>query len=234
MQTGTKLIQAELKQRSNPEKAEVLERFFKTGPGEYGEGDIFWGVTVPEQRQIVKKIYQSVSLEVVQELLLSPVHEQRLTALLILVAQFEKSSEQQLLVDFYLHNTMQINNWDLVDLTAYKLLGVFLVKRDRGILDKLVQSKSLWERRIAIVSTMAFIRNGEYKDTFCLAEKLLNDPHDLIHKAVGWMLREIGKRISEKVLEQFLERHASKMPRTMLRYAIEKLTAERRQYYLKK
>ncbi len=212
-----------------PEKAKIYQRFFKTGPGEYGEGDVFVGVTVPETRAIVKQFWQDVSLEDALLLLNSEIHEYRLTGLLILVAKYEKGDAvmRQQVYDAYLQNTAQINNWDLIDLTAPKIVGAHLIERDRGLLFKLAQSEDLWERRIAILSCFAFIRRDDFADLVKISEILLHDEHDLIHKAVGWMLREMGKRELE-LLRDFLSRHAGVMPRTMLRYAIEKMSPEER------
>ena len=218
---------------ADPEKAAVLSRFFKTGKGEYGEGDMFIGIKVPDQRKIAGK-YTAMSPDELHKLLADPIHECRLTALMILVNQYtdcvpEKRDE---IYRFYLANTGFINNWDLVDLSCYKIIGRHLYSTgcDRRILDSLAASKNLWEQRIAVISTFHFIKNREYADTIRLCVFFLNHRHDLIHKATGWMLREIGKRDLNE-LRSFLERHAPVMPRTMLRYAIEKLDkAERKKY----
>lgn len=232
-------LEKELKKAADKRKAAILQRFFKTGPGDYGAGDVFLGITVPAQRLIVKKYAAKIGFPEIQKLLDSRFHESRLVALLILVDKYEKNKEfssRKKIVDFYLKNTKRINNWDLVDLSAYKILGAWLLINsvEINILDKLAISKNLWERRLAIVSTYAFIREGKIKETLRVAEKLLSDPHDLIHKAVGWMLREIGKRASEPALLKFLTVHKNKMPRTALRYAIERLHPEQREYYLKR
>lgn len=227
-------IEAELKAWANPEKAVVLSYFFKTGKGQYGEGDVFWGVMVPQQR-LVAKDNLTASLDDLQKLLDSKVHELRLTALLVLTYQNEKASpaERKAFVDFYLRNTNNINNWDLVDLSAPKILGGYLLDRDRRVLYRLAKSQNFWERRIAIISTLTFIRNNEFADTLKIAEMLLSDSHDLIQKAVGWMLREVGKK--DAVTEiGFLEKHATKMPRTMLRYAIERFPEKQRKEFLNK
>ena len=218
---------------ANPEKAQLLQRFFKTGAGEYGEGDVFFGITVPEQREIVKKYWEALSLSDVRELLASKIHEHRLTALLILVKQYQKANEENKkeIFDFYLKNTKNINNWDLVDLSAPNIVGDCLLEKDRNIIYRLVKSDNLWERRISILSTLAFIRKNQFEDSLNLSEILLKDKHDLIHKAVGWMLREIGKR-NVKTLESFLNKHYKSMPRTMLRYAIVKLAEKDRKAYL--
>lgn len=228
-------IITDLQALGNPEKAAHLSRFFKTGKGEYGEGDLFIGVTVPEQRGIAKK-YQSAEFPVLRELIVSPYHEVRLTALLILVSQFEKNKNEgfrKSCVDFYLSQTRYINNWDLVDLSCYKLLGVWLTDKDRSLLYTLSESANLWEQRISIVTCMHFVRKGDFKDCLALSERLLNHPHDLIHKAVGWLLRETGKK-DRQVLTDFLQTRYRQMPRTMLRYAIEHYPEEERKKYLAK
>ncbi|RJR18745.1 MAG: DNA alkylation repair protein [Nitrospiraceae bacterium] len=227
-------IKAEMKHIANPEKAVVLSRFFKTGKGEYGEGDLFLGITVPEQRKIARK-YSLLPLNKLQKLLSSKIHEHRLTALLILVIKYGKADEdsREDIFNFYLSNMKHINNWDLVDLSADKILGTHLLKRDRGILFRMAKSRNIWERRIAIMTTFHFIKNNQFSETLAVAEILLNDSHDLIHKAVGWMLREIGKRDRETE-ERFLLKYYSIMPRTMLRYAIEKFDDNKRKFYLRK
>ena len=232
-----KTIKKELGKLASLKQAQILQRFFKTGPGEYGEGDIFLGIKVPIQRQVVKKYYQDLPLSEIPKLLKTKVHEYRLVALLILVAKFNvkniSAAERKKIYDLYLKNTAYINNWDLVDLSAPHIVGVYLLNKPRAILYKLVKSKSLWERRIAILATFTFIRDNDFKDTLRIAKLLLGDKHDLIHKAVGWMLRELGKR-DQRVLENFLNIHYRNMPRTMLRYAIEKFEEPKRQYYMKK
>lgn len=228
-------IITDLQALGNPEKADHLSRFFKTGKGEYGEGDLFIGVTVPEQRGIAKK-YRSAGFPVLRELIASPYHEVRLTALLILVSQFEKNKNEgfrKSCVDFYLSQTRYINNWDLVDLSCYKLLGVWLTDKDRSLLYTLSESVNLWDQRISIVTCMHFVRKGDFKDCLALSERLLNHPHDLIHKAVGWLLRETGKK-DRQVLTDFLQTRYRQMPRTMLRYAIEHYPEEERKKYLAK
>ena len=226
-------IQARVRKLGSREDAKVLQWFFKTGPGEYGEGDVFAGVRVPVLRSLIKE-YAGVDEPTLDALLNSPVHEDRLLALLIAVRQFEKGSDadRRRLHQFYLAHTPRINNWDLVDLSAPQLVGGYLATRSRRILYRLVKSKSLWERRISILATFAFIRQGDFVDILALADQLLADREDLIHKAVGWMLREVGKR-DMAVLEAFLKPRCKRMPRTMLRYAIEKFPEPKRQAYLR-
>ena len=226
-------LRNDLKKEANKEQAVNLQRFFKTGKGEYGEGDIFYGIKVPLQRAIAKK-HRDLSLSELQELLNSPVHEERLVSLFILVDQYGKGDEKmkEKIFNFYLKNTLKINNWDLVDLSAPKIVGAHLVNRDKSILFKLAGSSNLWEKRIAILSTMFFIKNLHFETTFKISEILLKDKHDLIHKGVGWMLREVGnKDVAEE--EKFLKRYYRQMPRTMLRYAIEKFPENKRKAYLK-
>lgn len=225
-------LHSELQALANKKVAESSQRFFKTGPGEYGEGDIFLGIKVPFLHTLSKKALH-FSLKEVQSLLNSLKHEERLLSLLILRRKYQKNPDPKF-VDFYLKNTKKINNWDLVDSSAPYILGAHLLhakKTDRTLLYKLVKSKNIWERRIAILSTFTFIRADDFKDTLTLAEALLNDTHDLMHKAVGWMLRELGKR-DQKILEDFLKKHAPHMPRTMLRYAIERFSEPLRKAYL--
>lgn len=224
----------EIKKLKNPVKAKILARFFKTGKGEYGEGDIFLGIVVPLQRKIAQK-YENLEFVEIKKLLSSKIHEHRLIALLILVEKNKKANEleKEKIVDLYLKNTKNINNWDLVDLSAPKILGEYFWKKDRKNLYKLARSKNLWEKRIAILTTYYFIKNKEFEDTLKISEMLLGDKHDLIHKAVGWMLREIGK-IDQSVEEKFLLKYYKSMPRTMLRYAIERFSKNKRKFYLKK
>ena len=218
------------------EKAEFFPKFFKTGKGEYGEGDVFIGVTVPDQRSVAKEFYSKISLEELSELLFSKIHEHRLTALLILVHQFEKTKDkikQKEIIDFYLNRTQHINNWDLVDTSCYKILGRYCFEnQDSKLLDKLSESENMWEMRMAIVATMHHIKKGKFELTKNFALKNLKHPHDLMHKANGWLLREMGK-MNEKELLDFLNLHYKEMPRTCLRYAIEKLEEEVRKNYLK-
>jgi len=229
-----KQLQKELKSIANPQKAKLLQGFFKTGKGEYGEGDVFLGITVPQSRKIAKKYY-SLGMKQLEELIESKIHEERLIALLILVRKFSEGSDpvKKKIYDFYLKNTKHINNWDLVDLSAPNIIGMHLLDKDRKILYDLAKSKNIWERRIAVLATFQFIKNNQFDDSLKIAEMLLADKHDLIHKAVGWMLREIGKR-NLKAEIKFLNNHYKKMPRTMLRYAIERLPEDLRRHYLSK
>ena len=215
-------LRKEIKKNANPAQAKILSRFFKTGKGEYGEGDKFLGIKVPVSRAIAKQ-FKDLSLDEIQEVIKSSIHEERLIVLFILTEQYRKADEQKkkIIYGFYLKNTKRINNWDLVDLSAEKIIGAYLLNKDKNILFKLARSKNLWERRIAIMSTYHFIRNGFYDTTLEIADLLLKDEHDLIHKAVGWMLREIGNR-NLAVEEKYLKNNYKTMPRTMLRYAIEK------------
>ena len=227
-------VLSELQSMANPEKAAFLQRFFKTGPGQYAEGDVFLGLVAPLTRSIAKANKQT-PLSELQVLIESEYHEARLCALLIVVEQFKKASEavRKQLYDFYLSNASRINNWDLVDVTCPHVVGAYLLDKDRSHLYELAESDNLWEQRIAMVSTVAFIRNREYADTLALAEKLMTHKHDLMHKAIGWMLREVGKKDRE-TLSEFLEEYATRLPRTALRYAIEHYPEEQRQYFLKK
>ncbi len=227
-------LKKEVRNQANPEKAKLLMGFFKTGKGEYGEGDIFVGLMVPESRKIAKK-YKDLSLNELQKLISSKIHEERLIALFILQNQYEKSENKEKFIDFYLKNTRYINNWDLIDLSAPRILGDFLVNnpKKKTIIYKFSRSKDLWEKRISILATFAFIRINKFEDTLKISEILLNDKHDLIHKAVGWMLRELGKR-DQNIEEKFLKNHYKKMPRTMLRYSIERFDDKKRKFYMKK
>lgn len=259
-----KKLHADVSKLSDPEKAKLLAGFFKTGKGQYGEGDVFCGISVSVSRKIALK-YQDLSLEDVSQLLTSKLHEERLIALLILIAKYSHAAKasrdnpkgdarlQKEIFDFYLTHMKYINNWDLVDLSADKIVGEFLwnychpgldpgsIKKDsrfRGndrkeILTRLARSTNLWERRIAMVSTFAYIKKGIYEMTFLIADILLQDTHDLIQKAVGWMLREVGKRISVQVLEEYLKTRYKIMPRTALRYAIERFPEDKRKKYLR-
>jgi 3-methyladenine DNA glycosylase AlkD len=218
----TEAIRSELRSVADPAKAQILSGFFKTGRGEYGEGDRFLGVVMPKVRKIVKAHRQAADEDILN-LLHSEYHEERMTALLILVEQYGRGAEsrKKAIYDLYLANTAWINNWDLVDLTAHHIVGDRLYGKDGSILKKLAISKTLWERRIAMLATYHSIRQGDSREALKIAELLLRDPHDLIHKAVGWMLREVGKRCSMEHACGFLDAHATAMPRTMLRYAIE-------------
>lgn len=219
-----------------PGKGEILQTFFKTRKGEYGEGDIFIGVTVPDQRSVAKEFYKTITLDELSELLSSKIHEHRLTALLMLVYKFEKTKDkigQKEIIDFYLKHTKHINNWDLVGTSCYKILGRYCFEnQDSNILEKFSVSENMWEKQMAIVATMHHIKKGKFELTKTFALKNLKHPHDLMHKATGWLLREIGK-MNETELLDFLNLHYKEMPRTCLRYAIEKLDEELRQNYLK-
>ncbi|HKX27470.1 MAG TPA: DNA alkylation repair protein [Blastocatellia bacterium] len=225
-------IRDRLTQLGDQQKAQALQKFFKTGPGEYGEGDIFLGIRVPDLRRLVG-IYQALPIPQALRLLRSPVHEERLFAILLMVRTYSKASEpeKERLYEIYLENTTYINNWDLVDSSAPQIVGAFLIDKDKKPLYRLAKSTSLWERRIAIMATAYFIKKNEFEAALRISEMLLSDREDLVHKAVGWMLREIGKRnLAEE--ELFLSRHYQTMPRTMLRYAIEKFPEPKRRRYL--
>ena len=232
MKTSSKQVIDELRGLADPERARILSGFFKTGRGQYGEGDEFLGITVPRQRDIAKR-YPDLPLKDIARLLSSRVHEERLTALLVLSIQYKKADafQRRRIVDFYLSHTDGINNWDLVDLSAEKILGDYLSDGDKSVLYGLARSQNLWERRIAIMATFAFVKKNEFEHTLRIAEMLLRDRHDLIHKATGWMLREIGKR-DLSAEEEFLRKHHRAMPRTMLRYAIERFAPDRRRYWM--
>ena len=221
-----------LKTSANKEQAKVLQRFFKTGTGEYGEGDIFLGIKVPALRNIARQ-HLDLTLDELQQLIISPIHEERMSALMILVIRFPKGKpeEKEKIYKFYLKNAKNINNWDLVDLSAPQIVGGYLIDKDKKILEKLAVSKNLWEKRISMLASFQFIKEKQFEIALIIVEKLLNDENDLIHKAVGWMLREIGKR-DLKAEEDFLKSRYKKMPRTMLRYAIEKFPENKRKAYL--
>ena len=229
-------ILQELLSVANPEKAKFLQGFFKTGKGQYAEGDVLLGIVVPITRNIVK-VNKALPLSEIQILLDSEYHEARLAGLLFLVQQFKKAKkeeERKEIFDFYLKNARKANNWDLVDVTCRDVIGTYLLdKEDKSVLYKLAGSDNLWEQRIAIVSTWMFIKYKQYDDTLALSEKLMNHKHDLMHKAVGWMLREVGKKDKE-TLTDFLEIHYKNMPRTALRYAIEHFSPEEKAYFMKK
>jgi len=231
----TKNILTELKSHKNKEKEEFFPRFFKTGEGEYGQGDIFWGLTVPNIRSIAMKYYKDISFYEIKELVQSPIHEVRLTGYLILTYKFEKADleNKECIVAFYLDNLEGVNNWDIVDLSCYKILGEYLILKPemKGELYKLADSNNLWKERIAIVSTYAFIKRGMVEDTLKISKRLLNHKHDLIHKAIGWMLREVGKR-DTIALRDFLDKNLQYIPRTTLRYAIERMDKDERLRYL--
>lgn len=226
-------IRTALREKGSKAKAAASMRFFKTGPGQYGEGDEFVGVTVPEQRAIAKR-FVDASLADIETMLADPVHEVRLTALLILVEQFRMADAdgKKAVADFYLRHLDGVNNWDLVDSSAPQILGAWLVtKKDRSVLYRLARSGKLWRERVAIVATQELIQHGEFEDTIRIATILLHHKHDLIHKAVGWMLREMGKK-DIAALREFLSMHAATMPRTVLRYAIERMDAAERKRWM--
>ena len=229
-----KELELRIQKSANDSKSKILQRFFKTGKGEYGEGDIFLGIIVPEQRKIAKE-FCNLNNDELEKLLDSEIHEKRLIALLILINKFKKADEKikKEIFDLYLKkaNENRINNWDLVDLSSHQIVGGYLFDKDRSILYNLANSSNLWEKRISVISTFAFIRDNQFDDSLKISKILLKDEHDLIHKAVGWMLREIGKR-NQKILENFLKERYGEMPRTMLRYAIEKFDEEKRKEYL--
>ena len=243
-------VRRALKQHARPDRAAGAMRFFKCGPGEYGEGDVFIGVTVPAQRAIARQ-FSDLPLGEVDRLLTSRIHEERLTALLILVHRFTRGDERvrKQIFTLYMKRLRFINNWDLVDSSAAQIVGGWLADKPRpstglraapsevegrGLLDRLARSTLLWSRRVAMIATYHYIQRGEHRDAIRIATILVNDPHDLIHKAVGWMLREVGKRASDAALDAFLERHAATMPRTMLRYAIERLPARERAHWMRR
>jgi len=225
-------LKSDLNKLADPEKAKLYQRYFKTGKGEYGEGDVFLGIIVPKQREIAKKYYD-LDLKDLQELMNSKIHEHRMIGLFILVNKYKTTDHKKIITHFYLKNAKigRINNWDLVDLSAQNILGTHLLDKDRKILYDLAKSDNLWERRIAVLATFMFIKNNDFQDSFKIAKLLLEDKRDLMHKAVGWMLREIGKR-NQDVEEDFLKKHYKKMPRTMLRYAIERFNENKRKAYL--
>ena len=227
-------LRAELRGLATPAKAALLQRFFKTGPGQYGEGDVFLGVTVPQQRAIARR-HADLSLDEIACLLAGPIHEERLTALFILVRRFTRAAtpaERRRIYLFYMRHRRRVNNWDLVDSSAPYIAGAYLFETGgAAALDRLARSRGLWDRRIAMVATLYFICQGDSAPALRIAETLLGDREDLIHKAAGWMLREAGKRCGTPALEGFLDRHGAAMPRTMLRYAIERLPEARRRFY---
>lgn len=228
-------VQQALRAAANPEKAAFFPRFFKAGPGQYAEGDMFLGVTVPQQRIIAKR-YKNLSLTAIEQLITSAWHEERLTGLLILVGQYSSAAQtdKKAIYEFYMAHTASVNNWDLVDSSAEYIVGPYLQDRPEKmkILETLSASKLLWERRIAMLATFHYIKQGKADEALVLAERLLYDTHDLIRKAVGWMLREVGKRVDSSLLRTFLDEHAAAMPRTTLRYAIEHFDTSTRARYL--
>lgn len=226
-------LRSDFRKAADPAKARLLAGFFKTGKGEYAEGDKFLGLTVPATRAIAKK-YKGLPLASIRSLLASPWHEERLCALLLLAERFRTGSEEERgrVYSLYLANTRRINNWDLVDLTAPRIVGAWLKDKSRAPLYRLAVSKLLWERRIAMIACFEYIYGGDSRDALAIAERLLDDKHDLLHKAVGWMLREVGKRCSEKALLAFLRRNYARLPRTTLRYAIERFPERRRKALL--
>ncbi len=227
-------ITAALKKVSTVDRARANEWFFKTGPGEYGEGDQFMGVTMPNIRGVIAN-YRGIKLSEVKKLINSPIHEKRMAGLLILVDKYKSGDEptKKKVYDYYMDNLDSVNNWDLVDVTTPKIVGDYLLNRNKEVLYKLVKSKIIWERRVAVLATFTFIDNQQFDDALAIADILMDDKHDLIHKAVGWMLREIGKR-DITVEEAFLDKHYKTMPRTALRYAIERMSESRRKHYMGK
>jgi len=223
-------LKQEIKKLSDRPRAKFLQRFFKTGRGGYAAGDKFLGLRVPDQRILARK-YKDLDFTGIKKLLLSPFHEERLIGLLILTYKYPSNPKK--VFSFYRANTSYVNNWDLVDSSAHKIVGEYLLDKKPALLYKFAKSKNFWKRRIAMVATYQFIRNNKYKETIKVAEMLLGDKHDLIHKAVGWMLREMGKR-NEKILLRFLDKYYRTMPRTALRYAIERLSSRKRRQYLGK
>lgn len=234
MKQLTKTITNKLQALSDAEKREIFPKFFKAGKGEYGEGDRFLGVTVPNIRAIAK-LHKDISIEEIRELLQSEWHEVRLCALIIMVEKSKKKDEalRKELFNLYLSQTKRINNWDLVDLSCRFIIGEYLLDKSRDILYQLAQSSLLWDNRIAIVSTYAFIRKGQLEDTYALSDLMMQHPHDLMHKAIGWMLREAGKRNPERLYDYVMS-HRADMPRTMLRYAIEKFSPKERAILMKR
>ncbi len=227
---GLAALRRDLHAFASEERAQVSQRFFRTGPGEYGEGDVFAGVSVPDTRRVVKA-HRDLALVDVEALLASPIHEERLAAVLLLVDQMKRRkapAERREVFELYLRSLQRVNNWDLVDSSAEHIVGAWLVDKDRSLLDRLAASDHLWSRRVSVLATFHFIKQGDFADIQRLATRLLADPHDLMHKAVGWMLREMGSRGGDAELRAFLRDHAGTMPRTMLRYALEKLPPEER------
>ncbi len=228
-------LRKELQKKANKKKAKLLQGFFKTGKGEYGEGDLFLGITVPEVRKIAKR-FKGLELAETSDLMGSKFHEERQACLFILVEKFSRGDEKEKkeIFDFYIQNRKGVNNWDLIDLTAPRIVGAWLDGKDKSLLYKFARSKNIWERRIAVLATFYYIQRGDCADALQIAEILKNDRHDLIQKAVGWMLREVGKRCGKSREEAFLKKYYQIMPRTMLRYAIERFPGKERQKYLAK
>jgi len=226
-------IKKDLRNISDPKKVEVLSHYFKTGEGEYGHGDKFLGIKLPDQRIVAKKYFKEASLKDVEELLKDPTHEFRLTGVIILTMKYPKATpeEKKEIYDFYLEHLEFINNWDLVDASAERIVGEYLLDKDRSIIYKLAKSDHLWTQRVSLLTTFQFIKHHEFEDALKLCEYFIKSDRDLIHKASGWMLKEIGKR-DEKVLIDFLDKHYKQMPRTMLRYCIEKLSDPQKKHYL--
>lgn len=222
----------EINSKANDKKAKIYARFFKTGKGEYGEGDVFIGLTVPEQRNLAEE-YIDLNFTDIKKLLENKIHEYRLIGLFILVYKYQRNENKKEIFDFYLKNIHASNNWDLIDCVADKIIGKYLIDKDKKILYDFASSNNLWKKRISIISTFEFIKNNEFEDALKISEILLKDKHDLIHKAVGWMLREVGKR-NQNLLENFLKKKYKEMPRTMLRYAIEKFDENKKNYYMSK
>ncbi|PIP53207.1 DNA alkylation repair protein [Candidatus Beckwithbacteria bacterium CG23_combo_of_CG06-09_8_20_14_all_34_8] len=228
-------IEKDLKSLKNPLKIKIFKRFFKTGPGEYGEGDQFLGLTMPQQRLIAQKFYKQVKLDDLDKLIKSPIHEYRMTGLLILTYQYCEANDENKknIYQYYLNNKDRINNWDLIDVTCPKIVGEYLWfhQRDLKVIDRLIKSENLWDRRIAVMATYSFIRRGQFYPFLNFAKILLTDKRDLINKVVGWMLREIGKK-DLKALLNFLDINYQQMPRTMLRYSLEKLNPTQKDFYM--
>lgn len=228
-----KTIESEIRAVGQPEKVAMYQKFFQTGPGQYAEGDLFVAAKVPNLRKIAKQHYQQASLEQIEKLLNNQLHEVRFVALVMLTSIYQKELQpKKQIVDFYLNHTDRINHWDLVDVSAHKIIGDYTLGKPFPLLKELASSDLLWDRRIAVVATLTHSKAGNPKPILTLAEQLLSDPHDLMHKAIGWMLREMGKSCGRTPLITFLEENAPVMPRTMLRYAIEKLPKEERRYFL--
>ncbi len=231
--TNLQSIKKDIKKLANKKKKGVYQKFFKTGKGDYGEGDVFLGLTTPQSKDIARK-YSDLTLKDIQILLNSKVHEHRSIALMILILQYKKEGEKKRksIFNFYMKNYNNINNWDLVDYSAHKIAGSYLIDKNKKILYDFAKSNHLWKKRIAMITCMHFIKNNEFVDTLKIARILLHDKHDLIHKAVGWMLRELGKK-DQALEEKYLKKYYKVMPRTMLRYAIERFDEKKRQRYLK-